>query len=155
MIAGTVAVTLMAAGGVAAAVVVPMLDDARSSGETVGFEDGYDEGRSEGYNDGRADGYEDGLDTRSAPSDPSYPDTWYPVNVDTFLLVRSGPGTGFPEVGKVPAGEDVMVQCFTYGEPIEDDFGVLDDTWYRVRSPFSGYVSAAFVDTGLDYVDPC
>lgn len=80
-------------------------------------------------------------------ADPDAPGT-YPVLVDTYLSIRSGPSLEAREVGRVSAGGYVTIECVVEGDVVVDPFGDEITQWDRIRAPFNGYVSDAFVDTG-------
>ena len=72
----------------------------------------------------------------------------YPVLVDTHLKVRARPNAGAREVGRVPVGGYVTIECTVEGQEVTDPFGDVISLWDKISRPFEGYVSDAFVDTG-------
>ncbi|MDX3850874.1 SH3 domain-containing protein [Streptomyces sp. AK02-01A] len=71
----------------------------------------------------------------------------YPVDPNSRLNVRSGPGTNYQLVRVLPYGASVPVNCQKPGETITGTYGTTD-LWDNIAN--GQYVSDAFVYTGSD-----
>ncbi|MEU0406490.1 SH3 domain-containing protein [Streptomyces griseorubiginosus] len=66
------------------------------------------------------------------------------INPGSSLTVRSGPGSGYSNVGSLPNGAIVEVECWTYGTPVSGY-----TIWTRLYSAGGArYVSDYYLDTG-------
>ncbi len=63
---------------------------------------------------------------------------YYTVDTGTSqnAVIRSGPGSGYPQVGSIPNDQYV----FTIGESVEDKEN-KDRTWYRICRPVNGWIA--------------
>jgi hypothetical protein len=73
------------------------------------------------------------------------------AHVTDALKVRQGPSTATEQLGLIPSGTPISVECVTVGEVVEGT-----GSWYRVTYEGArGFVSGAFVDTGGSAVTGC
>ena len=74
--------------------------------------------------------------------------------VTNNVIIRDGPSTSANEIGRIPAGAQVGVQCKALGETINGRWGP-DPNWNRVTyNGTTGYVTDEWIDTQQDEVDP-
>lgn len=71
------------------------------------------------------------------------------------LNVRVSPATTAATVDEVPKGGRVSVVCAGPGDPYKDPSDSWRTRWHRISSPSSGWVAAAFVETGGGDVSDC
>jgi uncharacterized protein YraI len=77
-----------------------------------------------------------------------------PFKTTDGVNVRSAPSTKAAPVGLLQLGTDVMVHCAIQGDPVTTAGGT-QSIWVQVTAgTLSGYVNAAFVDTGPVLADP-
>jgi len=63
-----------------------------------------------------------------------------------WLRLRSGPGTSYSEVDKIPAGTELEFDGEAYGEFVQDPYGVGgSSTWYHLADG-RGYMSALYIE---------
>ena len=75
-------------------------------------------------------------------------------DVTDGILIRSGPGTSYAQIGSVAAGTSVPVVCTTQGESIDGPYGP-DAHWDRITyNGTTGYVTDEYVDTKGDVDNP-
>jgi hypothetical protein len=92
--------------------------------------------------------------TTRAPSTTTTLPPAGPYRVLDGLNVRSGPGPGFPAVGTVRFGDQVMVICVADGPVVNGPNGQTTK-WLKVTTPLGPvFVTAAFVAVGADLADP-
>ena len=71
----------------------------------------------------------------------------YPTAPGYQVNVRSGPGTGYALVKKLPENTRVPIRCQTHGQRVSGPYGSTD-IWDCVAP--GQYVSDAYVKTGSD-----
>ncbi|EFL24241.1 conserved hypothetical protein [Streptomyces himastatinicus ATCC 53653] len=71
----------------------------------------------------------------------------YPTAPGYQVNVRSGPGTGYTLVKKLPANTRVAIRCQTHGQRVSGPYGSTD-IWDCIAP--GQYVSDAYVKTGSD-----
>ncbi|MET7389721.1 hypothetical protein ACFYPT_21725 [Streptomyces sp. NPDC005529] len=76
----------------------------------------------------------------------------YPLAPGASVNVRSGPGTHYPVVRTIPAGQSVPIRCQCQGESVSGYYGT-STIWDNIAN--AQFVSDAYVHTGSDgYVAP-
>jgi Double zinc ribbon len=96
----------------------------------------------------------------TVPTAPTAPTTISPrVGVQRYaitdpVILRSGTSTASPQIGMIPAGTVVVVQCATNGEVVDGPYGP-DVHWDRVMyGGVLGYVTDEYVNTQDDVNNP-
>ncbi len=86
----------------------------------------------------------------ASPAGPS----GYLYGVTHDVIVRDGPRTSANQLGLIPAGSMVGVQCKTIGEVISGPYG-NDPNWdYVTYNGTTGYVTDQWIDTKQDESNP-
>lgn len=71
----------------------------------------------------------------------------YPTAPGYQVNVRSGPGTNYSLVKKLPVNARVQIRCQTHGQRVSGPYGTTD-IWDNIAP--GQYVSDAYVKTGSD-----
>jgi TIR domain/Bacterial SH3 domain len=83
------------------------------------------------------------LTSTSRPPPKSY-------SVTSDLTIHAGPGTSYGQVGSIPNGTSVPIQCYSMGEDVNGPFG-LDAKWDRITfQGTTGFVTDEYVNTQAD-----
>ena len=98
-------------------------------------------------------------DTKSAAGTTTAPPTTTiapagPFKTTSGVNVRNGPSTSQPAIATLDLGTQVMVVCAIQGEAVNTQGGP-QTIWVKITAgATTGYVSAAYVDTGPVLGDP-
>jgi hypothetical protein len=98
-----------------------------------------------------------GQTTTTAPSAPAVSSagpSGHLYRVTHSVIIRDGPSTNAKQLGLIPTGSMVGVQCKTIGEVISGPYG-NDPNWdYVTYNATAGYVTDQWIDTKQDESDP-
>ena len=79
------------------------------------------------------------------------------INMSVLLNIRSGPGTGYNDIGDLQSGNQLVFDGWTYGSVYKDITGQQQNQWFRIKGT-NNWVAGAYVvgnpTQNTPYIDP-